>query len=263
MSLRNKVRPILARHPELEAGLIELMSLCREVKEFTQFHTGKAMEQLASVNNKYGTLSFDVASYQALNPYIARSVLTIWLRYIGSKPVIRRYSLEKVHSMVMGGTALPNTSSNCVVIPDPAEGWIMIAKQRPTRSEVRNVPIRVGETVIWDKRFKISLVATPARGRREGSGTVLKSQVFYIRNFHPDDHDYVRRGVRKVRGVVLVHYHVRGGLPVVTDSKGRMAFIPHFRVKNHCVGVDCEVEFNPRWTMRDLLNFPYITDRDM
>ena len=256
-SLRNKVRPVLAQHPELEAGLLDLMSLCRDVREITTPQVGEAMEQLASVNHKYGTLSFDVGAYQTLNPYVARGVMTVWLRYIGSKKIIGRYSLEKVHGMALGRTALPNTCSNCVLIPDPQKGQIMIAKQKPTRSELQNTRIRVGQTVLWDKRFKIRLFSTPSGRQRESSD---KSDIFYIRNFHRDDHDYVKKGIRKVRSAVLVHYHVRGGLPVVMNSRGKTVFIPHFKVKNHCVGVDCEVEFSPPWTMRDLLNFPFIND---
>ena len=213
------------------------------------------MEQLASVNHKYGTLSFDMAAYSALNPYVARNVMTVWLRYIGSKRVIGRYSLEKVHSMALGKTALPNTCSNCVLVPDPRKGQIMIAKQKPSRSELRSVQIRVGQTVLWDKRFKIRLFPTPSGRPRESFD---KFESFYIRNFHRDDHDYVKKGIRKVRSAVLVHYHVRGALPVITNSKGKTVFIPHFKVKNHYLGVDCEVEFSPPWTMRDLLNFPFI-----
>ena len=265
ISPRNQIRPILAQHPGLNAGLADMMALCREAKDHTEPCIKEAMQRLACVNRKYGILSFNAASYQALNPYVARSVLAIWLRFIGSSGnSIRRHSLEKLHTIAMEEKTVADTASNCIIIPLPKERCFLIAKQDPGRRG-RKVPIRVGETMLWDNQFKISLFADPA-GQRKGknkmtvSESELKSRVFYVRHFHDADHYHVVKGVRKVKGTVLVHHHVRGGLPVITDSEGNVVLIPHFRVKNYSVGIDCRVEFTPPWSMTELLQFHYISE---
>ena len=258
------MRPILEERPEVVPDLVDIMSLCREVKAMTQPSIREAMERLASINCKYGTLSFDTTSYHRLNPYIARSVLSIWLRFIASSGnSISRYGLERLHSLVMNESTVSDTNNGCILIPLSKYGRFMIAKQKPITGQVHKVPIRVGETILWDNRFTVTLFVR-VRGREEEGETLseeeLKSQLFYIRNFHVSDHEYVRRGIRKVKGAVLVHYHVRGGLPVVVDDAGNVVLIPYFRVMNHAVGVDCHVTFTPQWTMRQLLNHHYIED---
>ena len=217
------------------------------------------MEELATVNLKYGTLSFDAPTYQSLNPYVARSVLSIWLRFVGSSgATINRYGLEKLHNLVVTEKTSSNTNNNCIMIPLPKEGSIMLARQKPILVTGQKTPIRVGETILWDNRFRISLFEKPgALEKRKGD---LTSEVFYVRNFLFDDHRYVGKGVRKVRAAVLVHYHVRGGLPVIVDETGTVVLIPHFRVIDHKVGVDCKVTFTPKWSMQDLLRFGYIAN---
>ena len=266
---RNKLRPILQQHPDILSGLADMMALCREAKEASEPRVKDAIQRLASVNDKYGTLSFHTSTYQALNPYVSKSVLAIWLRYIASSGnSVQRYGLEKLHNLVMQERTASDTNGRCILIPLPKVGKFMIAKQKPVRGKAARVPIRVGETVLWDNRFQISLFAKSEgqwRGMKEvekyrHSEAELVSKVFYIRHFLSNDHLYVTRGVRKVKGSVLVHYHVRGGLPVITDSDGEVVLIPHFRVINHYAGVDCKVEFTPLWSMWDLLHFHYISE---
>lgn len=221
---------------------------------------------MASVNSNYGTLSFDAGAYRSLNPYVARSTLAIWLRFVSSSGnSINRYGLEKLHNLVVQEKAVTVTNSNCILIPLPKERRFMVAKQKPLMSgRNRKTPIRVGETVLWDNRFRITLFGKFTTSRRnrveKREREDLKSRVFYIRNFQISDHMYVSRGVRKVRGTVLVHYHVRGGLPVVVDETGAVVLIPHFKVMDHSVGVDCRVTFEPQWNMSELLNYHYIAD---
>ena len=221
---------------------------------------------MAYVDSNYGTLSFSVGAYRSLNPYVARSTLAIWLRFVGSSGnSINRYALEKLHNQVVQEKTVTVTKSNCILIPLPKEQRFMIARQKPQLSgKNRKTPIRVGETVLWDNRFRITLfekVTTSRRNRVEKREMEdLKSRVFYIRNFQIGDHTYVSKGVRKVRRTILVHHHVRGGLPVIVDETGAVVLIPHFMVMDHSVGVDCRVTFEPQWSMSELLNYHYIAD---
>ena len=219
------------------------------------------MERLATINTKYGTLTFDSSSYQSLNPYIARNVLATWLRYVSSSgSSINRYGLQKLHELVTQEKTVSDTNNNCILIPLPRERRFMIAKQKPMSGRARKTPIRVGETILWDNRFRVTLSEREGPGPGRERNKLDDSRVFFVRNFLVSDHTYVTRGVRKVKGTVLVHPHVRGGLPVVEDDTGAVALIPHFRVVNHMAGVECKVTFAPQWTMRQLLNFHYISD---
>ena len=254
--LRNEIRAVLMQHPELVPGLADIMALCREAQEDTEPQVREAMERLACINKKYGTVSFDTAAYKALNPYIARSVLAIWLRFTASSGnTIKRYGLQKLYNSITEENTVCKTNNNCVVIPFPKEGRFMLARQKPDHAKIHKVPIRVGESIPWDNRFTISLFV------KEGSEALykdLKSRVFYVRYFHLRDNHYLAKGVRKVKSRVLVHTHVRGGLPVIVDAADNVVLIPHFKVMDHSVGVDCSVTFTPRWTMRELLQFHYI-----
>ena len=229
---------------------MDMLAVCCEAKEHTEPLVEETMRKC--INSNFGTLSFNAASYQALNPYVARSVLAIWLRFIGSSGnSIRRHSLEKLHTIVMEEKTVADTASNCIIIPLPKERCFMIAKEPPKRGRVRKVPIKVGETILWDNRFKISLFVKPVR-LRKGNETEseLKSHVFYVRHFLQSDQYHLTRHVHKVKGV---HSLVRGGLPVIADSEGNVILIPHFRVKDYSVGIDCRVEFTPPWSMTELL----------
>lgn len=267
-SIRNRVRPIIAQCPDLVPGLMEIVSLCREAKDSTHSQVGEAMERLAKINTNYGILSFDVQSYRSLNPFIARSVLAIWLRYIGSSGnTVNRRGLERLHNIIMQDRISSSTINNCILIPVPKEGKFLIAKQKPMVGLIQKVPIRVGETILWDNRLKISLFARERPGiggqkiDRAWDREDVRNKVFYVRNFVTSDNSYATKGIRKIKGTVLLHHHVRGGLPVVTDDNDdNIILIPHFKVINYSVGVDCSVTFAPTWTMRQLLNFHYISD---
>ena len=260
VSVRNRLRPVITRHPSLIPELMEMASVCRDARDSAHSQIGKATERLARVDTKHGILSFDANPYGSLNPYVARSVLAIWLRYIScSGNTVNRNTLEKWHNIVVGQRDVSATSNKCILIPLPKQGRYMIARQKPLGGSMQRVSIRVGQTIVWDNRLRITLFARSSTGQWTVDDDLV-SKVFYVRNFITSDHAYVLRGVRKIKMAVLVHHHVRGGLPVITDADGEVVLIPHFNVINHAVGVDCSVTFAPTWSMRQLLNYHYIAD---
>lgn len=262
-SPRNRFRAALARHPELLPGLADTMALCREAKSSTEPAIRSAMKKMASVDYNHGTVSFVAASYQRLKPYIARSIMSVWLRYVVSTGMtISKQSLDRVHNAVMQERSVPETASKCILIPLPKVGKFMLAKQKSHRLNVSpRVPVRVGETVQWDNRFSITVSSkTQSMCEQEDSLRTRDSRVFYVRNFKDRDYAYLSKGSRKVKTTVLVHPHVRGGLPVIEDEDENVVAIPHFRVMNHDMGVAVTVRFNPVWSMEDLLNFRFISD---
>lgn len=236
------------------------MALCREAQEFSRPDIKDAMQRLAFVSRKYGTISFDALAYKALNPYIARNILAIWIRYIGSTGnAIKRYGLEKLHRAVLDDRPA-DTQNSCILFSLPNEGRFMIAKESPKRRLRRKTPIKVGETVLWDNRFTIHLFVSKTGQEDRGAlyEAELKSREFFVRHFIVSDNHYMMKGIRKVKGNVLLPRNARGGLPVIVDSEDNVVLIPHFKVINYAVGVDCSVEFTPQWSMAQLLNFSYI-----
>lgn len=236
--------------------------MCQDTRDDTHKLINDAVKRLTNVNYKYGVVTFDGERYRSLNPFIARGVLTLWLRYINGKGgSTNRYGVGKLHDIVTLNKTTADTHNRCILIPQLKRQHFMIAKQSPMSGQVRStrVPIRVGQTIIWDDRFRISLFDKRVDREEEKDGENLETRIFYVRNFVRTDNEYLNRGVRKVKGSVLLHRQARGSLPVIIDEAGRVVLIPHFRVIDHRVGVNCKVTFEPQWTIDNLLNFHFIS----
>ena len=258
ITARNEIRDMLSRHPELEKGLADTMTLIQEARALSEPWIRQAASKEAIIDKVHGTVSFSTSSYRALNPYVARGALAIWLRYTSaSGETVSRQILERMHNAVLGErTTSLGVSMYCTLIPLPKEGRYMIARCGPKTK----VPITIGETIYWDNRFKIRLFDKTSREdhMKSVSNSKPSSRVFYVRNFHDRYSWYLSKGLRKIKHRILIHPHARSGLPMVMDKKGSVVFIPHFRVINHAVGVDCEVKFCPLWSMDQLMDFSYI-----
>ena len=85
---------------------------------------------------------------------------------------------------------------------EPEKNKFSIARCLPKRSSVKNfVPIRVGETILWDNRFQISLVPQLRQGEegQPGQKLPLESQEFYVRHLSSADWQYMFKGGGKVQ----------------------------------------------------------------
>ena len=157
------------------------------------------------------------------------------------------------------------TRSNIIMAVDPDQKRSTVARRSPDSKYRVKVPIRVGETILWDNRFQISLTprnaAATGRGSRNSfsaprnvsAATAEGSPVFYVRHLVPKDWPYMSKGgVRRKHPVF-----VRGGLPVIVDERDKIVLMPHFRVASREVGVAAFVKFKPVRSMEDLLQYSH------
>ena len=151
------------------------------------------------------------------------------------------------------------TGSNIILTIDPTRKKAMIARRSPDSQYRVKVPISVGETILWDNRFKISLVHRKSEERGDGTtapGNQLPSgdsPVFYVRHLVQKDWPYISKGGVKYK----LPPSVRGGLPVVVDKENKIVLIPHFRVARCEANVLAVVRFMPGRSVEDLLQYSY------
>ena len=143
---------------------------------------------------------------------------------------------------------------------------LVIARSMPQRRDRSLTPIKVGETILWDNRFKIKLqsLEQTERGKKiRVSKRMWKNQVpsaeeiqektFYIRHWDKSDDQFAAKGIRKVRASQLPHNRVRGGLPVILDEKKNLVVIPHYQTIDRSGGVCCECTFEPVYAIKDII----------
>jgi hypothetical protein len=112
-------------------------------------------------------------------------------------------------------------------------------------------PISVGQTVHWDKRWKITLKPLEGQSERDGdqqaSDRVTQNKErFYVRYMKIEEcwgkkeqaSEWVHADIPPFTRILL-------GLPVVCTKSGDVVLAPHFKIINHSYGVDCDVTFDP------------------
>ena len=223
----------------------------------TVSHTVK---KLPSVDTQHGTLSFPISTYCSLNPAIARRSLSVWIRYIGGVSDVRYDLTVSMHRMLVGSKKLSNvTGSNIILTFDPECKRSAIARRSPESKYRVKVPIKVGETILWDSRFQISLVPRDSRKRdKQNSNKMATSSedsaaMFYVRHLIQRDWPYMsKRGNRYKLPV-----YVRGGLPVIVNEQNEIVHMPHFKVTSRDAEVQAVVRFKPALSVEDLLHYSH------
>ena len=210
------------------------------------------VKKLPAVDVPYGTLSFPTSTYRSLNPAVARRALSLWIRYIGGVSDVRYDLVLPMHRMLHRAEKSANiTGSNILVTVEPKRKRVMVARRSPDSRYRTKTPIRVGETILWDNRFSISLLS-----RRAGGGSNNNPEgapVFYVRHFVERDWPLMSKGVVRHKAPVTV----RGGLPVVVDEQNKIVLIPHFRVASREANIVAVVRFRPARTIDDLLQYSH------
>ena len=153
--------------------------------------------------------------------------------------------------------------------------------------ERTKTPVRLGETILWDGRWEITLnhqiidqtqikvlknksqhrkrkqspVSKPTTdnvtntdNREHTNGEGVGENLFFIRHMVKKDWDYAVRGVRRIRSATLPHVNVRGSLPVIVDKIGRVVLIPHFQFRERMFNVTAELAFKPKTSLEDIVN---------
>lgn len=137
-----------------------------------------------------------------------------------------------------GKAKATNMTLGMSILVPADDATFIISRSNPPNSTVDPTPIALGETILWDKRFKITLSQLEPR-------TPPTSKQFLIRHMIKADWELARKGIRKVRTMALPPEMIRGGLPVIVNKDGKVVLIPHFRVIERSAGVVCELKFAP------------------
>ncbi len=222
----------------------------------------RAVKSVPVINKQYGYLTIPLDRFGKLSPPVAQRVLSVMLSFTSGSRDTKSSQVQVAYRLCTNPKRSKVTSAGkCTLIPIN-EHQVIIARQLPSKSQATVRPICVGETVLWDGRFEITLKTLEGPGvgerrGREGSKVTDGSRpVFYIRPMVKADWNLARRGVRKVRSFVLPHENVRGGLPVIVDSNKKVVLIPHFRVIDRSAGVSCDIKYNPRASLEDYVQYP-------
>lgn len=217
----------------------------------------ETVKKLPAVDSVHGTLSFPTSTYQSLNPAIARRALGHWIRYIGGVSDVRFDLIVAMHRFLTSPDNRTNlTGSNILMTLDPERKRSTISRRSPDTKYRSRVPIRVGETILWDNRFKISLIPrrsardTPSRDQPTHSED---SSTYYVRHLVEKDWPYMSKGAVRYK----VPVNVRGGLPVVVNEQNKIVLMPHFKVASRDARVLAVVKFKPVRSIEDLLQYSH------
>ena len=215
----------------------------------------RTVKMLPAIDTMHGTLSFFTSTYQSLNPAVARRALGLWIRYIGGVSDIRYDLIAPMHKLLHSADKPSNiTGSNILMTVDPKVKQSLIARRSPDSKYRVKVPIRIGESILWDNRFKISLVPRGGTGGPPADEPASnKSPVFYVRHLVEKDWHLMSKGASRYKAPVAV----RGGLPVVVNDKNKIVLMPHFKVVNREAKIWAIVRFRPLRSVEDLLQYSH------
>ena len=174
------------------------------------------------------------------------------MKYIGGVSNIR--NIIPLHQLLLSSERPTNvTKSNILMAVDPGKKKFAIARRPPDHLSRTKVPIKVGETILWDNRFKISLYPKRRQNEMPSFEEERDSREFFIRHLSPSDWQHMFKG-----GVRFKHpVYARGGLPVVVDREGKIVVIPHFRVSSREEKVVGRVRFSPIRSLAVLLQYSH------
>ena len=207
------------------------------------------------INKTYGYAYVDVAGICSLESAVAYRVLGLLMQFIGatSKSLKHKHYMSIMKMFQNPYRSKTATFMKCTITPQPHN--FLFTRQAPERDHRVQTPISVGETICWDRRFEISL--HPLRDER-GDLIETRRRKFFVRHLLTNDHWFAKFGVRKVRSYGLPNEHVRGGLPVIVDERGKVVIIPLFKFIDKTAGVACECQYKPERNLEAVVT-EYIT----
>jgi hypothetical protein len=205
-----------------------------------------------TVNQEYGYLSFSIGKLLSLPPVVMKKVIQLLAGHIGGE---RRptNTFPRFHRKLLTRDPRPELLCGCFLfIPDrDSDTMIMgraLAKQKRT-------PISVGQTIHWDKRWKVTLKPLGGRSEKDGdqqaSDRVIQNEEqFYVRYMKIEEcwraeKEQQATASKWTYADIPPYTRILLGLPVVCTKSGDVVLAPHFKIINHSYGVDCDVTFDP------------------
>ena len=212
------------------------------------------IRDLMTVDNQFGVVTVNATKFRKLSPAAARKVVHYLLLFVNggnmSKTILFHQYAElcdifrnpSTHSNISAnGTLIVPLNANCAMITKDVTRYLRVL-----------TPIKVGETIHWDNRFKVSLA--PLRvGINDYKAVIQRNtKEFFVRHMVKQDWAIARKGIRKVRANKLPHKAVRCTLPVIVDGSENIILVPHFRVIDRTAGVISTATFEPGMSLQSL-----------
>lgn len=239
---RNRINKALEAHPELALGLGSLVETCNLARNVLQRKALQALNSngMVQVDHIYGYAKVSWPQYRHLDQPVAKRVLLALSHYTSGHDAMPHYlALSRAHQMLSEGKAkATNMTLGMSILVPVDEVTFIVSRSKPQHSTQDLTPIAVGDTILWDKRFKITL-----KPLEPGKAPTCKQ--FYVRHMITMDWELARKGIRKVKAVALPPEMIRGGLPVIVNKEGQVVLIPHFKMIERSAGVVCELKFAP------------------
>ena len=204
-----------------------------------------------SVNQKYGYLSFNVGKLLSLPPIVVRRGLQSLSCHIkGAINVIPRYERERIHNqLVSGDRRIKRCKTNLILFcPDTKEDTMIMGRASHVLAQRKIwTPISVGQTIHWDRRWRITLKPLEElkrRGSKNTSAGLVKKEQLYVRHMKVEEKLWVKSKT-EVPASILPNHKLWSGLPVICTESGFVVLAPHFKINDHSYGVDCDITFVP------------------
>ena len=114
-------------------------------------------------------------------------------------------------------------------------------------------PISVGQTIRWDRRWRITLKPLEKlkrRGSKNTSAGAVRKEQLYVRHMKVEEKRWMKSNT-SVPALILPDNKLWSGLPVICTESGFVVLAPHFEINDHSYGVDCDVTFDPLLPLLD------------
>lgn len=208
--------------------------------------------QLTKVNTKHGYIQLDLPKLFSVPPPIAKRSLSVILRYIMGDPNYQ-FRYAKLESFYKRLSFYDNKtfSAGRTIISSVSKQAIGIFKTLYHEESMKKIPIKAGQTVLWEKKWEIKL--KPKKNDQQ----CRDLRTYFIRGMIRDDFELAIRGIRRVRAKPLPPVPARNSLPVIMDDSGRVVMIPHFEFSERDLAVKATANYKPQYSLEDVLLLNY------
>ena len=236
---RNCMRHVLSHNPILATDVKNGILFLQKFTDETQTELMEFLRTSLILEPHYGYYYCSVSDVLKLNHPILLRYLTHVSRCIsyGSRHYLSLGSERVYLNLFRPKTEKPiqkSTITADIVATLDREAKLLYIGQ--TRSLVKT-EIKIGQTKLWDNRFRITLTKQDAN--------IDNNESYWIRAMDGKDQKFVFRAVRRVKATKLPVIHYRFSLPVIEDGEGKVVFMPHFHYRDYNINADCECEFVP------------------
>ena len=199
-----------------------------------------------SVNQEYGYLTFSLGKLLSLPPIIMKKVLQVLTAHMGgSYQMNHNITFKHFHTKVLSQNKKTAKFENCIVFFSELENdTITMGKAPPSPQKQIWARISVGQTIRWDRRWRITLKPLEKLDRNDSDEiapdrVIQNEQLFFVRYTHMSE------CLGRKQGDFPPYIGLLLRLPVVCTETGDVVVAPHFKKIDPSYGVDCDVVFDP------------------